>query len=184
MKYLTEIRVEPDASFNPEEAIFVFYDAADPPEGGAAAFFDEQPNTFRGGGSFVFGADRRVQLFMTKSDHEWLDGAASTILEYVNANAHLEMILKTRSNADRFTIVELLDNKGAASVIPKLRGNTPRTAGCSRWRQRMMTAHPNARVITIHRHRDRLEASDALSKGDVAAAKEWIASYQPVDRIG
>eukprot|EP01052_Picozoa_sp_SAG31_P049383 SAG31_NODE_10787_length_1097_cov_4.246493_1_plen_161_part_00 len=57
------VALQPDSSFMPAEAILVFHDAAGPPDGGAAAFFTDNPDGFRGGGSFFFGPDRKVRLF-------------------------------------------------------------------------------------------------------------------------
>ena len=132
----------------------------------AAGLSVEDPDSYRGGGSWIW-VPRTNTVAWTTRPFSWslLNSEHSTSLELLNGNVTLEYALKRWPNT---TIVEIFDNQAATCSVRRLACHSDSLNRHMEYRRTLLAHTSNsARVYSIWAQRELGTLADMLSKHEL-----------------
>jgi hypothetical protein len=128
----------------------------------AAGLSDEEPDSYRGGGSWIWIPLTQQVLWTTRPfSQDLLTSEHSTSLELLNGNVTLAYALNRWQGT---TIVEIFDNHAASCSARRLACHSDSLNTHMAYRRTLLDKYPHSRVFSIWAQRELGTLADMLSK--------------------
>jgi hypothetical protein len=139
------------------DCIFLMHDAA--------GLSDEEPESYRGGGSWIWIPRTQKVLWTPRPfSQDLLTSEHSTSLELLNGNVTLAYALSQWRNT---TIVEIFDNQAASCSARRLACHSDSLNTHMAYRRTLLAKYPRSRVFSIWAQRELGTLADMLSKSQI-----------------
>jgi ribA/ribD-fused uncharacterized protein len=139
------------------DCIFLMHDAA--------GLSDDEPESYRGGGSWIWIPRTQKVLWTTRPfSQDLLTSEHSTSLELLNGNVTLAYALSQWRNT---TIVEIFDNQAASCSARRLACHSDSLNTHMAYRRTLLAKYPRSRVFSIWAQRELGTLADMLSKSQI-----------------